>query len=129
MRAPPESITSTRPAKSFAASAADSQVPESLADRCTDRTASWPAPRSRSYSSANAAGVGRDVLTDLPAANASATAPGATPTPSWAPTPSMTTVSGTTVRPARSGAGNAAVESVTTATLMPGTLADRTART
>ncbi len=90
-----------------------------------------PSRSSRSYTVENAAGDGRDVVTGTGrgrATSALATSAGATSSPSRPVTPSMVTLSGTTVSPCASinSTGRPAVESVTTATLradMPGTLA------
>jgi hypothetical protein len=83
-------------------------------------------PSRRSYSATNIHGAGRDVLTGLCAVRAAATSPGDTSTPSRPSLPSMTTVSGTTVRLLVSPVGRAAVESVTTA--IRGVLAGMPAR-
>ena len=78
-----ESTTRTVPCgKSCAASVADSQVPDSAADRCTDTIRVAPASSTDWYIAANSAGVGRDVLTANLSRSARVTSDGVTSTPS-----------------------------------------------
>src|SRR4051812_45164816 len=104
--------------KSCAASTADSQVPDSAEDRCTDTT--WDAPESRTCwnRSANSAGVGREVETATFERSARATSAEETSMPSVAVRFPNITRSGTTSTPSSSSLtrGKQAVESVTTRT-------------
>src|SRR3954452_16932351 len=88
---------------------------------------SAPASSSFRYASVNCDGAGRDVLTiERRALSARATSAGSICSPSRPSMPLITTVRGTTVRlyEPLSSAGRYAVESVTTATGMRGTLTD-----
>jgi hypothetical protein len=115
------STTVTRGPTSPAASWADSYVPDSRDDRCTETIPSAPASSNRRYADVNCEGAGRDVRTSARRADsARATSAGAISTPSSPSAPLTTTVSGTTVSSylPLSSTGRYAVESVTTATDM-----------
>src|SRR2546421_200245 len=96
--------------------------------RGADAPAAAHSSSSRSEAAVNPPGDGRDVVIEpRRASSAFAPSPGATSTPSRPDTPSIVTVSGTTVTPraAISSSGSPAVESVTTAT---GRVGDMSAR-
>ena len=117
-----ESTTTTRSSKSAAASRADSYVPESRADRCTETTpvgarVEQPPVRLGELGGRRAGRGHRDP----PLAQRPGDVGRETSTPSRPSRPETVTVSGTTSSRAAAddGAGRYAVESVTTRTAMP----------
>ncbi len=98
-----ESITRTASgSNSAAASRAESQVPDSSADRCSDTTVLAPPSNAARYTSTNSAGVGREVVTVVRTRSAAQTSAGVTSRPSRPVRPPSCTRSGTTCTPSSS---------------------------